>query len=141
VLFRVLTGGDWHLILWDSVDPTLGGGYVLRIPLECVLRYCSLAPLYSWWGYVYWISFNFIVVIVMLKLFVLVIVDEFLRQEQASAQQHGGNAVRIPGVLGVLRSAGHGLRASRRPACASASSSPAAWIACRQFFPQLLILL
>lgn len=36
----------------------------------------------GWWGYVYWLSFNFIVVIVMLKLFVLVIVDQFLRQDK-----------------------------------------------------------
>ena len=60
VLFRTLTGGEWQLILWDTVDPALGGG---------------------WWAYVYWISFNFFVVIIMLKLFVLVIVDEFLRQD------------------------------------------------------------
>ena len=60
MLFRTLTGEDWQLILWDTVNPSIGGG---------------------WWGYIYWLSFNFIVVIVMLKLFVLVIVDQFLRQD------------------------------------------------------------
>jgi hypothetical protein len=61
MLFRTMTGEGWQDILRDTANSDIGGG---------------------WWAYPYWISFTLIVTFVMLKLFVLVIVDESLRQDK-----------------------------------------------------------
>jgi hypothetical protein len=61
-----MTGEEWQLLLWDTADPALGGGG---------------------WAYAYWISFILLVTFIMLKLFALVIVDEFLRHDKQRRNQ------------------------------------------------------